>query len=147
MVDQKDIRILKELKNNSRLSARGISEKTRIPITTVFNRIKRMEKSGVIRGYTAVLDEDKLGKHIAAYIMITVDYNFLKRTKVSQHELAMKLKQHEFVDEAAIITGIGDIILKIRATDLSELNKLVTENLRNIDGVEKTQTSVILDSC
>lgn len=146
MVDQKDVRILKELKNNSRLSAREISKKARIPVTTVFNRIKRMEKSGVIKGYTAILDEDKLGKHIAAYIIITVDYNFLKKAKMSQHDLAMKLKEHEFVGEAAIITGIGDIILKIKAVDLSELNKFVTENLRNIDGVEKTQTSVILDS-
>lgn len=146
MIDQKDMQILKELKNNSRLSAKEISKKTGIPITTVFNRIKKMEKSIIIKGYTTTLDEDKLGRHIKAYIMITADYNFLKKAKMSQQKLAVKLKQHEFVDEAAILTGVSDIILKVSTSNLSQLNEFVTGYLRNVDGVEKTQTSIILES-
>ncbi len=146
MLDQKDMKILKELKNNSKLSAREISKRTRIAVTTVFNRIKKLEKSKIIKGYTTVIDEDKIGRNVTAYVMITVDYNYLKKAKMSQQELAMKLKQHEFVEEVGILTGVSDIIIKVKTSDLMQLNQFVTGHLRNIDGVEKTQTSVVLSN-
>ena len=146
MMDEKDIRILNELKRNGRLSAQEISKKTGIPVTTVFNRIKKMEKSKTIKGYTTVLDEGKTGKNVAAFISITVDYNLLKRKKISQQQLAIKLKQHDFVEEVDMITGMSDIIVKIRTPDISKMNEFVTKYLRNLDGVERTQTSVILET-
>lgn len=146
MVDKKDIIILKELKRNGRLSAQEISKKTGIAVTTVFNRIKRMEKTGVIKGYAVVADEGKIGRSIAAYILITVDYNLLKKKKITQQELAVELKGHEFVDEVSMVTGSSDIIVRLRTMDVSQLNEFVTKYLRNIDGVERTETAVILES-
>ncbi len=146
MIDQKDIKILKELKNDSRLSAQEISKRTGIATTTVFNRIRRLEKSGVIKGYTTITDEGKIGRNITAYVLITVDYNLLKGKKISQQELAIKLRQNEFVEEVSMITGTSDIIVRIKTLDVSQLNEFVTKYLRNIDGVEKTQTSIILES-
>lgn len=145
MLDEKDIKILKELRKNGRLSAQEISQRTKIAVTTVFNRVKRMEKTGVIKGYTAVVDDGKTGRTIAAYVSITVDYNHLKRKGLSQQELAVKLRQHEFVDEVSMITGTSDIIVKIRTQDISQLNDFVTKYLRNIEGIENTQTSVVLE--
>ena len=146
MLDEKDIKILKELKRNGRLSAQEIAKRTGIAVTTVFNRTKRMERTGVIRGYTAVLDEGKTGRNTAAYVSITVNYNILKRKKITQHQLAAQLRTHEYVDEVAMITGTSDIIVKIRTPDISQLNEFVTKYLRNIEGVERTQTSVVLES-
>ena len=146
MLDGKDIKILKELKRNGRLSAQEISKITGIPVTTVFNRVKRMEKSKAIKGYTVVLDEGRVGRNVAAYVSITVDYNLLKRKRISQQQLATRLRQHEFVDEVDMITGTSDIIVKIRTPDISQLNEFVTKYLRNMDGVERTQTSVILEA-
>jgi len=146
MLDEKDMKILKELKKNSRLSVQKIANNTGIPSTTVFNRIKQLEKSNVIKGYTVVLDEGKMGKNMAAYILITVDYNLLKKRGTSQHELAAKLKHHELVDDISIVTGIGDIIVKIRTQDITQLNEFVTKYIRNIEGVENTQTSIVLES-
>lgn len=146
MIDKKDIMILKELKRDGRLSAQQIAKKTGISTTTVFNRIRRMEKAGVIKGYTVVADEGKIGRNIAAYISITVDYSLLKRKKISQQELAAELRRHEFVDEVDMITGTSDIVVKLRTMDMSQLNEFVTKYLRNLDGVERTQTSVILES-
>ncbi len=146
MTDKKDIMILKELKSNGRLSAQQIAKRAKIPVTTVFNRIKRMEKTGVIKGYTVTVDEGRVGRNIAAYISLTVDYNLLKRKGVSQQQLATKLRQHEFVDEVDMITGTNDILVKIRTMDMSQLNDFVTKYLRNVDGVERTQTWIILES-
>ena len=67
-MDKKDAKILKVLKENAKLSTQQISKKTLIPITTVHHRIKKMEKEGVINGYTTIVDNKKIGKNIAAYV-------------------------------------------------------------------------------
>ena len=144
-MDYKDEKILDVLKENSKLSTQQISKKTSIPITTVHHRIKRLEKEGVIKKYTVVLDSKKIGKAIAAYINIVVDYKLLKEKNMSQHELAKKLNQHESVEESAMVTGGTDIIIKVRVENIDELDNFVTKYLRNIDGIKKTQTMVILN--
>lgn len=145
ILDKKDLAILGALTENARLSSQEISKKTLIPISTVHHRIKKLEKEGIIEKYTVVLNKKKLGKEIAAYVLITVDYKLLKDIKISQHELAKKLKKNEFVEEAAMVTGGTDIIIKIRIKNIDELDEFVTKYLRNIDGVERTQTMVILN--
>ena len=144
VLDKKDMKVLEVLKRNAKLSTQQISRKTGIPITTVHHRIKKMEKDEVIRGYTAVVDSKKLGKKISAYIMIKVGYAMLRESKISQHELARKLKSHPFVEEASMLTGETDILLKVRVRDVEEMDEFITKYLRNIVGVEETHTWVIL---
>ena len=145
IMDEKDEKILKLLKENSKLSTQQMAKKILMPITTIHNRIKKLEKEGIIKRYTVELNNKKVGKNVAAYIHITVDYKLLKEIKISQHELAKKLKQHEFIEEAAMVTGGTDIIIKVRVKDIDELDDFVTKRLRNINGIEKTQTMVILN--
>ena len=144
-MDEKDEKILELLRENSKLTTRQISKKILMPITTIHNRIKKLEKDGIIKRYTLDVDNKKLGKDIAAYVNIVVDYKLLKEKKVSQHELTAKLKHHELVEEAAMTTGSTDIILKVRVRSINELSNFVTKYLRNIEGIEKTQTIVILN--
>jgi len=144
-MDEKDEKILKLLRENSKLTAQQISKKVLMPITTVHNRIKKLEKEGIIKKYTLEVDNKKIGRAIAAYVQIIVDYKLLKEKKMSQHDLAKKLKQHEFVEEVAMITGGTDIIIKVRVKNIDELDNFVTKYLRNIEGIEKTQTMVVLN--
>ncbi|MDO8740514.1 MAG: Lrp/AsnC family transcriptional regulator [Candidatus Woesearchaeota archaeon] len=143
-LDKKDFKILEVLKENAKLSTQQISKKTLIPITTVHHRIKKLEKQGIIKGYTVLLDNKKLGKALAAYVLITVDYKSLREIKLTQHDMAKKLKAHEFVEAAAMVTGGTDIIIKIRVKDIDQMDEFVTKYLRNVDGIERTQTMVIL---
>lgn len=145
ILDNKDKKILDILKENSSLSTQQIAKKTLIPITTVHNRIKKLKEEGIIKKYTVVMDNKKMGRQIAAYILITVDYNLLKKIKISQHQLAKKIKENHDVEETAMVTGGTDIILKVRVSDIDALDEFVTKYLRNIDGVEKTQTMVVLN--
>jgi len=140
-MDEKDERIIEVLKENSKLSTQQISKRTSIPITTVHHRIKKLEKDGIIKNYTVVLDNKKIGKAISAYILIVVDYRY---TKQSQSEMAKKLKSKDAVEEVSIVTGSVDMIAKIRVKDIDELNNFVIEHLRMLNGIEKTETLVIL---
>ena len=143
-LDEKDLKILDVLRENSKLSTQQISKRTLIPITTIHNRVKKLEREGVIQKYTIVCDKKKIGKNIQAYILVIVDYKFLKKNKIFQDELAAQIKKHPMVDEVYLVTGIADILLKVSVRDIERLNKFLIKELRNIDGVERTQTLVIL---
>ncbi len=144
-MDEKDEKIIKLLKENCKSTTQQISKKILMPVTTVHNRIKKLEKEGIIKKYTIELDNKKIGKNIAAYVNIVVDYKLLKEIKMPQHDLAKKLKQNEMVEESAMVTGGTDIIIKVRVRDIGELDNFVTKYLRNINGIEKTQTMVVLN--
>lgn len=144
-LDKKDIKIIAQLKDNSKLTTSQISKKTAIPITTVHNRIRKMEREGIIQGYSIILNHKNLGKSLAAYILINVDYRAIKEADISQYDLAKRLKDEGDVEEVAIITGSSDIILKVRVKDTDSLNELIINKLRKIEGVEKTQTLIVLN--
>ncbi len=143
-IDKKDYAILDVLKHNGRLSTQKIAKKVNIPITTVHNRIRKLGREGVIKNYTVNIDQKKLGRNVTAYILITVDYKLLKERKMTQYELAKKIRGNPNVELACMITGLTDILIKITVKDMDELGDFVTKYLRNVDGVERTQTAVIL---
>lgn len=93
--------------------------------------------------YTVELDYKKLERPIMAYIGITINYN-VEGKKIRQADVAKKIKEIEGVMEVTILTGGLDIIMKVLAKDIGNLNDIVTEKLRNIDGVDKTQTMITL---
>ncbi|VVB75587.1 Lrp/AsnC ligand binding domain protein [uncultured archaeon] len=93
--------------------------------------------------YTVELDYKKLERPIMAYIGVTINYN-VEGKKIRQAEVAKKIKEIEGVMEVTILTGGLDIIMKVLAKDIGNLNDIVTEKLRNIDGVDKTQTMITL---
>lgn len=145
-LDEKDGKLLEILAKNCKMSTFEISKKTGMPVTTVHNRIKRLEAAGVIIGYSAITDKKKLGKNIVGYVMITVAYHAAPGKTISQVELTKKLASLEEVEEASIVTGETDIILKIRVKDIDDLNNFVIERLRKIEGIRRTRTLIALQS-
>ncbi|MFH1399137.1 MAG: Lrp/AsnC family transcriptional regulator [Candidatus Woesearchaeota archaeon] len=143
-LDEKDLEILGILKQNAKLTTSQISKQTKIPITTVHNRIKKLESIGVIRNYTVVLNHQLLGKDLLVYVLVGVDQN-LPGKIISQDEIAKKIKAYEEVEEANIITGDNDIIVKARFKSIAQLNNFIMKKLRKIDGVDKTKTMVVLE--
>jgi len=144
MIDDKDLKILELLKSNAKLTTKQISKKTLLPITTVHNRIKKLENLGVIKNYSVVIDHKKLGKSISAYILMNINYVYLKEKKITQHQLAQQLSTHPMVDKISMVTGETDMVLKVIVNDVSQLDDFVTKYLRNIDGVQRTKTMLVL---
>jgi Lrp/AsnC family leucine-responsive transcriptional regulator len=69
-MDDKDRKILLCLQEHGRWGVQKIAKETRIPITTVYHRMKSLEKEGIIKRYAVVLDHKKLGMPLAAYILV-----------------------------------------------------------------------------
>jgi len=140
-LDEKDKKILILLKENSSLTVNQISKKTKVPITTVHNRIKKLKETGIIKNYTINLDYEKIGKPIKSYVLITVNQD---KTH-PQEKIAKKIKEIEDILSVDIITGTNDLISIVKTDSIKNLNEIITQKIRNIEGVDKTQTIIVLN--
>jgi len=140
-LDEKDNQILSLLLKDSSTSKKQISKLLNLPLTTVHNRISKMEKEKIIQGYTAKPDYKKLGYSISAFINITINYS----TKgYSQEETAKKISNLSGVESVCIVAGTYDLMAKVRKKDTDDLNDFILNHLRKIPGIDKTTTVVIL---
>lgn len=140
----KDSRILALLKKNSRMTTKEMSKELEMPQTTIHNRIKRLTQNGIIKRFTIEIDGKKIGKGLDAYILCTVSYRSTRGEKINQIEVAQTIKELPEVEEVSIVTGDNDMIVKVAVKDVDALNDFVIFSLRDIEGVERTVTSVVL---
>ncbi|MEM4240171.1 MAG: Lrp/AsnC family transcriptional regulator [Candidatus Woesearchaeota archaeon] len=145
-LDENDIKLLRLIQEDSKLSIQELSKETGLPPTTVHNRTKRMEKEGIIRKYTAEINWSKAGRQVLAYVLVSVEYILPTGGRVQQEDAAKEIRGMEGVEEVSILTGGADLLVKVRAKDLGELNEFVVRKLRNVQGVDKTQTMIVLSS-
>ncbi len=133
-IDELDKRILELLMQDSRRSTRSIAKALNKPVSTVHDRIKRLEKKGVIKGYTVVLDEKALGYQIKALILINV---------VGRHieEVENDLSRYENVLTVLDITGEFDVAVIAVFHSMDELDRFVKTLLKH-PYIRQTRTSI-----
>jgi len=145
--DETDIRILRILQQNSKLSTRELAKDLGSPITTVYAKIKRMEALGVISGYKAILNSKKLDVGTTAFILASFEYRPTGQEKVlSQRDIAKEIAKLAEVQEVHIISGDWDILVKIKVRDVDAIGRFVVDKLRTVRGIERTLTCVVFDT-
>lgn len=142
-MDAKNLRILELLQENAKITTSAIAKQTGMPITTVYNRIRKMEEEGTIRNYTVNLNYERLGKPIAAYVLITVGDLHTEKGGQVLDLLMEKIRKLIPVEEACSMTGPYDFLIKVRAANIPELNRMINI-LRVIPQIDKTQTMITL---
>jgi len=135
-LDDIDVKILKTLISNARLSSRQISKTSGVSIGTVLSRIKRMEKEGVIRGYSVVVDHEKLGYQLTALTEITVSKGRLLEV---ENEIARMPNVCAVYD----VTGLTDAFVIAKFKSREELSAFA-KRLLALPFVERTNTHVVL---
>lgn len=138
-VDSEDIQILRIMQENCRTTAREISERINLPVTTVFARMKRFEKLGLIKGYHAVLEAAKLSAGTTAFILASFASKGEDKV-LSQRKVAKEIAALADVQEVHIISGEWDILIKVKAKDVDYVGKFVVDKLRLVKGIERTLT-------
>jgi DNA-binding Lrp family transcriptional regulator len=136
MLDDKDWQILAMLMSDGRRSVVEMAVELSMPRATVQERVKKMVEGGIIRKFAAVPDYSKIGKEVAAYVLVS----FTREGTLSQRRLAEEIGLLPEVHEVSLISGEWDLILKVRASSVQEIGSLVVDRLRMMKGIEKTQT-------
>ncbi|MBL7051456.1 MAG: Lrp/AsnC family transcriptional regulator [Nanoarchaeota archaeon] len=143
-IDEKDQKIIEILKNHADYSTRQIAKKTLLPITTIHNRISKLKKEGIIKKFTIELDHKQLDKSFLVYLLISADLKQLKEKKRTQYDIVKDLKKFAFVEKADIVTSGTDIIATIRVKDVQEYDKVLLKKIQLIEGIEKTQSMIVI---
>jgi DNA-binding Lrp family transcriptional regulator len=145
-IAEKDLRILNLLQKNCRMTAKDVAQTIDSPVTTVFAKIKRMEKLGIIKDYKAVLDAQKLNRGTTAFILASVSYRLKEGAALSQRKIAKEIARLPEVQEVHIITGDWDILIKVKEKDVGAIGKFVVDKLRMVEGIEKTLTCMVFET-
>jgi len=135
-IDDVDRKILSELLRDCRRSYRSLARRAGVSVGTVLSRIRRLEKSGVIRGYSAMLDHEKLGYQLTVVAEITV----LKGKLLEMEEAIGRLSNTCAVYD---VTGLTDALVIAKFHTREELSKF-TKNLLSMPFVDRTNTHVVL---
>ena len=138
--DAPSLKILAELQRDSRQSVQEISEKIGLSSTPVWKRIKQMEAAGVIRGYTALVDREKVNLHVAAVTEVNLDRH--GKTQVQEFE-AMVLACPQIV-RCVSATGPADYILTVLVPDMKHYEQFLRETLFKLPGVTHVRSSIVL---
>ena len=126
----------------ARLSAKikEIARKVELPITTVYNRMLKMQDRGVFR-VSADINRKKLGYSIDAYILVNIDTSI---KGIDQEKLAQKITALPNVLRTSVVTGSKDMIVSVTSKSIEELSNLILKEIRKFEGVAGTETLVVM---
>jgi len=145
-VDDKDQKILDVLKDHAEYTTRQIAKKTLLPATTIHNHIKKLRQEGIIKKYTVRLDYTKLDKNFVAYILVSTNLELLKRKNKTQYDLIDDMRKFYFVERADIVAGGTDIVVIMRVKDVIEFDECLVKKLQTVEGVNSTQSLIVIHS-
>ena len=138
-MDKIDVNILRCLTEDARMNASQIGARVNLSVSAVIERMKKLEASGLIRRYTAVIDERLAGYDTQALISVRLEH-----PKYNQ-SFAKQMCDHSRVMECFYITGDFDYIARVSTSSTEELTKVLND-IKKIPGVSLTRTYVVLEN-
>lgn len=139
-LDDIDRKLLALLQDDDRLPLAELSKRTGVAASTINDRIKRLVAQGVIAGFHARLDPEKVGLELLAFMLVAwsnpkVEPVFLKKIRAAKQVL-----------ECHHVTGAWNYLLKVRLKNTKELELFLSGTIKAVHGVERTETLITLSS-
>ena len=133
-----DQQLIGKLRENARRSTSEIARELGVSRSTINSRIKRLEESGVIKGYTLEYGEDYENQLVSAHVLIKVNQKLTARTNRDLHQVPQ-------IRAVFAISGDYDLIAEIEAESTASLSQIL-DLIGNFEGVERTNSSLILET-
>src|SRR5512133_1993162 len=140
MLDDVDKLLLRSLQVDGRLSNVELARKVNLSPPATHTRLKRLEKDGYIRQYTAIVDREKAGYDLLCFIHISLQMHQVTQVEKFR-EAARKMRE---VLECHHITGEYDYLLKVALKNRKDLERFVVDKITPIPGVARIHTSLVL---
>ena len=139
-MDHIDLKLLGHLQRNAKLSYAELGRRVGLVVSTVNERLKKLQARGVIRAYVAVVNPKALGLDICAFVQVLMAEPDLESAFVERmHDLSE-------VQECHCITGEFSYLLKVRVRDTAHLEAFLREKIKSLAGVARTQTMIALST-
>ena len=141
-LDEIDKKIIELLSKDAKQSIKEIAEKVNISKTPVYERIKKLERSGIIEKYIAVIDKKKLVGGMYVFCSVSLDQQKLKEIEGFKKEIK---KIPEVLECYLMGGGINDFILKVLVKNLDDYHQFASGKLAALDNVSQIRSTFVLD--
>lgn len=139
--DQKDLRILRVLQAEGRLTTLDLAERVHLSPTATAERVKRLTRDGYILGYAARLSPEKLGRGLIVFVEVK-----LERTSDEVFgDFARAAKAIDDIMECHMVAGGFDYLIKARVKDMNAYRTFLSEAILNLPGVRETHTYAVME--
>lgn len=139
-IDQFDIQILRVLSRDGRISLQDLSERIGLSTTPTARRVRRLEKTGIITGYAALIDETALGFDVSVFVSVQLE----RQVDDALATFEAAVQQFPEVVDCWLMTGDRDYLLRIATTGLKEFEEFLVGRLTRVPGVASIQSSIPL---
>jgi DNA-binding Lrp family transcriptional regulator len=136
-MDRKDRQIIRALQENGRMTNQELADKVGLSPSPCLRRLRALEKSGVIRGYSVEVDREAYGLPVTVFVRVKLD----KHTEDTVSNFEAKVRKIENIVECHVMTGQSDYLLKVVIADLASYEIFVRKNLHPIGGIASIDTS------
>jgi Lrp/AsnC family leucine-responsive transcriptional regulator len=140
MIDATDLHILTILQSNARTSNADIARQVGMAPSAILERIRKLEQRGIIQGYEARIDPRALGLGMLAYVAVRTD------ERVGDECAGERLARIPEVQEVHHVAGEDCYLLKVRVRDAKALGRLLQDQIKAVEPVRSTRTTVVLDT-
>lgn len=139
-MDTHDLQILQLIQTDNRRSAAEIGQEIGLSVSAVSDRLRRLNASGAVKGNRAVIDPARVGLTICAFLFVDLE------PRADEILFAEALRSFPEVQEGHHITGPHSWLVKVRVRDTAALQRFLSERLKPVAGVLRTETLIALDT-
>ena len=140
-MDVIDKKILEILQEDSMKTAKEMASKLSLTTTPIYERIKKLENSGIIKQYVAILDADLLGKDIIVFMSITIkDHHASKR-----NDFVKQMQNLAPVTEFYHTSGSYDFLAKVRFGSIKEYRNFLLDDVASISNISDIESQIVLE--
>ena len=140
LLDAYSLKILLELQRDARQTVAQLSAAVGLSPTPCWKRVKDMESAGVIRGYTALVDPEKVGLHLT--VMVEVNLTHHNEELVQRFEQA--IAESPYIVRCQATTGQADYLMTVLAPDIKHYERFLHETIFKLPGVTHVRSSIVL---
>jgi len=140
-LDTQDLSILKLLQKNSKLTNKALSTHLSLSVTAVYERIKKLEKTGIIKDYVALLSKEKLDQSFVAFCHVKL----IQHTQDNVKQFEREVIKIDEVLECYHLSGDYDYLLKVHVKDMESYRKFMIEKLTNLNHIGSTHSMFMIN--
>ncbi|MEL6813335.1 MAG: Lrp/AsnC family transcriptional regulator [Cyanobacteria bacterium J06598_3] len=139
-LDELDRQLLSVLVRDGRVRWSALAEQLGVSPPAIADRVRRLEKGGVITGYTAKLNAEQLGLALSAFVMVTLDHPRYRQGFLNY------IQSHSAIEACHHVIGEGDYLLQVRCRSTAELEGILSDEIKALPGIQQTRTTISLST-
>lgn len=138
-MDDKDRQIIRALQRNGRMTNQDLATEVNLSPSPCLRRVRLLEKSGAIKGYSADIDAEAYGLPVTVFVRISLE----RHNDETVQQFERHIRQVDEVLECFVMTGMSDYLLRVVVSDLADYENFVRKRLHAIAGIGSIDTSFV----